>query len=139
LRVVLDTNVLISALIFPGGAPEFVYRLALEERIELVTSRTLLAELGSVLETKFGWDAARVELAVSQIARVGVVVEPASTVTQIAADEADNRVLEAAAAGGASVIVSGDRHLLLLAAWQAIAILTPADFLKSLARDQPTA
>jgi uncharacterized protein len=139
LRVVLDTNVLISALIFPGGAPEFVYRLALEERIELVTSRTLLAELGSVLETKFGWAAARVELAVNQVARVGVVVEPASTVTKIVADQADNRVLEAAAAGGASVIVSGDGHLLSLAEWQAITIVTPADFLTGFAGDQPTA
>ncbi len=135
MRVVLDTNVLISALIFPGGAPEFVYRLALEERIELVTSRTLLAELGSVLETKFGWAPARVEQAVSQVARVGVVVEHASTVTEIGADEADNRVLEAAASGGASVIVSGDGHLLSLTKWQEIVIVTPADSLKDLASD----
>ena len=49
MRVVADTNVLVSALIFPGGAPEAVYRLALEGGIELVTSRPLLAELGRVL------------------------------------------------------------------------------------------
>ena len=100
-----------------------------------MTSRTLLAELGSVLETKFGWAPARVEQAVSQVARVGVVVEHASTVTEIGADEADNRVLEAAASGGASVIVSGDGHLLSLTKWQEIVIVTPADSLKDLASD----
>ncbi|MGH3082249.1 MAG: putative toxin-antitoxin system toxin component, PIN family, partial [Gaiellaceae bacterium] len=49
MRIVADTNVLVSALIFPGGPPEAVYRLVLEERLGLVTSRPLLAELGRVL------------------------------------------------------------------------------------------
>jgi uncharacterized protein len=132
LRVVLDTNVLVSALIFPGGTPELAYRLVLEERIQLVTSRTLLAELGSVLEAKFGWDPARVEQAVGQLARVGFVVEPTTTVTEIVADDADNRVLEAAVAGNAATIVSGDRHLLTLGEWREIQIQTPADFLQRL-------
>jgi len=132
LRVVLDTNVLVSALIFPGGTPEFVYRLVLEEQIELVTSRTLLAELGSVLEAKFGWEPARVEGAIGQLARVGSVVEPTTTVREIVADDADNRVLEAATAGGAAAIVSGDRHLLALGEWREIPIKTPSDFLQSI-------
>ncbi len=132
MRVVLDTNVLVSALIFPGGTPELAYRLVLEERIQLVTSRTLLAELGSVLEAKFGWDPARVEQAVGQLARVGFVVEPTTTVTEIVADDADNRVLEAAVAGNAATIVSGDRHLLTLGEWREIQIQTPADFLQGL-------
>ncbi|HVS47616.1 MAG TPA: putative toxin-antitoxin system toxin component, PIN family [Candidatus Dormibacteraeota bacterium] len=133
MRVVLDTNVLVSALVFPGGNPELVYRLVLEERIELVTSRTLLAELGSVLATKFGWESARVEQAIGQLARVGIVVEPTTTVAEIVADDADNRVLEAAAAGNAATIVSGDRHLLALGEWQQIPIQTPADFVKGFA------
>ena len=45
MRIVADTNVLVSALIFPGGSPEAVYRLVLEGKIELITSRPLLAEL----------------------------------------------------------------------------------------------
>ncbi len=128
----LDTNVLVSALIFPGGTPELVYRLVLEERIELVTSRTLLAELGSVLEAKFGWEPARVERAVGQLARVGLVVEPTTNVSEIEADDPDNRVLEAATAGDAAAIVSGDRHLLALGEWREIPIKTPPDFLQSI-------
>jgi putative PIN family toxin of toxin-antitoxin system len=132
LRVVLDTNVLVSALIFPGGSPELVYRLVLDERIELISSRTLLAELGRVLEGKFGWEAARVEQAVAQLTRVATLVEPVAVIADITADPADNRVLEAAAAGDAPAIVSGDRHLLSLGRWRVIPIQTPADFLAAL-------
>ena len=48
MRIVADTNVLVSARIFPGGLPEAVYRLGLEERLALVPSRPLLAELGGL-------------------------------------------------------------------------------------------
>ncbi len=48
-RAVLDTNILMSAFVFPGGAPEAVYRDELEGRLELVTTPPLLAELGRVL------------------------------------------------------------------------------------------
>ena len=129
MRVVFDTNVLVSALIFPGGPPELVYRLALEERVELITSRTLLAELGSVLQAKFGWEPARVEEAVGQLTRIAILVEPTRAVSEIVVDEADNRVLEAAEARGAQAIVSGDRHLLGLGSWRGVAVQTPADFL----------
>jgi predicted nucleic acid-binding protein len=73
-----------------------------------------------------------VELAVGQLARVGSVVEPTTTVSEIEADDADNQVLEAATAGGAAAIVSGDRHLLALGEWREIPIKTPADFLQSI-------
>ena len=132
MRVVADTNVLVSALIFPGGAPEEVYRLVLEGRIELVTSRPLLAELGRVLVEKFGWAPERAEEAVEQVIRVAEIVIPSERVSEIAADPADDRVLEAAAEGSAAVIVSGDGHLLELGTWRGIAIRTPAAFLAEL-------
>lgn len=129
MRVVLDTNVLISAVLFPGGTPDAVYRLALEGRVELLTSRPLLAELGRVLVGKFGWEDRLAEEAVAQVARIAVVVEPSETVSEIRADPAGDRVLEAAAEGQAEVIVSGDRHLLRLRAWREIPVLNPAAFL----------
>ena len=130
MRVVLDTNVLISALLFPGGAPEMVYRLVLEGKVQLITSRILLGEFGRVLTAKFGWDAPRAEAAVVQLIRLGTVVEPLEAVAEIAADPTDDRVLEAAATGSAQVIVSGDRHLLSLGSWRGIRILTPAAFIQ---------
>jgi putative PIN family toxin of toxin-antitoxin system len=128
-RAILDTNVLISAYVFPGGKPEAVYRLALEGRLEIGTSLPLLAEFGRVLGQKFGWIPDRVEAAVAQMTRIAAVVEPSEVVQFVRADSADDRVLEAARAFGADVIVSGDRHLLDLGTWSEIEIISPAEFI----------
>ncbi len=129
MKAILDTNVLISAYVFPGGKPEVVYRLALEGRLEIGTSRTLLAEFGRVLGQKFGWIPGQVEAAVAQMTRIAAVVEPGAVVQVVMADPADDRVLEAARAFGADVIVSGDRHLLDLGTWSEIEIISPAEFI----------
>ena len=134
MRVVLDTNILVSALIFPGGKPEAVYRQALDGSLALVTTAALMAELGRVLETRFGWDESRVEEAVGQILRVGEMARPTRRIKVIAADPADNAVLEAASAGGAALIVSGDRHLLDLGAYEGIRILDATGFLSEFAK-----
>jgi len=127
-KVVADTNILVSALIFPGGPPEGFYRLALEGRITLVTSPPLLAELGRVLTEKFGWQGGRTEEALEQLIRLAEIVHPDQVITDIEADPADNRVLEAAATGNVTAIVSGDQHLLALGVWRGVPIQTPAVF-----------
>lgn len=132
MRIVLDTNILISAYVFPGGSPETVYRMVLDGAVELVTTRPLLAEFGRILETKFGWDAGRAEEAVRQVGRLSVVVEPDEKLAVIPSDPADDAVLEAAVAGGAEYIVSGDKHILGLASFRSIAILDPAGALSAL-------
>lgn len=132
MRVVLDTNILISAFVFPGGAPEAVYRAALEGRITLITSPALLAEFGRVLSDKFGWDGRMVQEAVAQVARIGEVVRPTAAVRVIADDPPDDRVLEAAVTGDAVTIVSGDRHLLRLGEWRGVRIEKAAPFLERL-------
>ena len=132
MRVVLDTNILISAFIFPGGPPEAVYRAVLDGRVELVTSPPLLAELGRVLVDKFGWEPSLGAEAVSQVARIAIVVRPEERVEVVVDDPDDDRVLEAAAAGRADVIVSGDRHLLRMRSWNGIRIEKAAAFLKRL-------
>jgi putative PIN family toxin of toxin-antitoxin system len=129
MRAILDTSVLVSAYVFPGGRPEAVYRLALEGRLEIGTSLTLLAEFGRVLGQKFGWMPDRVEAAVAQVARIAAVVEPSETVRVVRADPADDRALEAARTFDADVIVSGDRHLLDLGSWSEIEIISPAELI----------
>ena len=135
MRVVLDTNILISAFIFPGGPPEAAYRAALDGRVELVTSPPLLAELGRVLADKFGWEPPFAAEAVGQVARIATVVRPEDRVEVVLDDPDDDRVLEAAAASQADVIVSGDRHLLRLRSWRGVPIEKAAAFVKRL--DEP--
>lgn len=131
--MILDTNVLVSALVFPGGAPETVYRLVLTGRVEVAVSRPLLFELARVLTEKFEWEAEHAAEAVAQLLRVARLVEPTETVRAVSADPADDRVLEAAHAAAADLIVSGDRHLLHLKAWRGIRILSPAELVSEFA------
>jgi putative PIN family toxin of toxin-antitoxin system len=131
-KVVLDTNILISAFVFPGGPPEDVFRAALDGRIELVTSPPLLAEFGRVLSSKFGWEPSISEQAVGQILRIGTVVRPKEALAVAVDDPADDRVLEAALEGAAEVIVLGDRHLLSHGTWRGIKVDKAAAFLRSL-------
>jgi putative PIN family toxin of toxin-antitoxin system len=131
-RAVLDTNVLVSAFVFPGDPPEAVYRRVLLGEVTLIVSRPLLAELGRVLIEKFDWEPAYAEEVLAQLVRIGELVEPGEPVEDIADDPADNRVLEAAAEGGADVIVSGDRHLLTLGSWRDVPIVKPAGFTDAL-------
>lgn len=129
-RVVLDTNVYISALMF-GGLPGSLLDLAFLRAFTLIISPALLDELDEKLRAKFGVspeDAAFLRARLENVARV---VEPREAVSVIAEDPDDNRVLECAVKGGAELIVSGDRHLLKLAKYQGIEIVTVRQFLES--------
>ena len=126
-RIVLDTNVYISAYGF-GGKPAAVLRAAIPGEFELVTSPEILAEVADKLAVVLDFDREHVEEVVRQIARIGVVVRPQARVS-ILQDDADNRILEAALESGAEAIVSGDRHLLELVVWKGIRVIRVSDFL----------
>jgi uncharacterized protein len=126
-RVVLDTNVYISAYGF-GGKPAEVIRAAVLGEFELVTSPAILAEVADKLASVLDFDQEHVVGVVRQIARIAVVVRPTDRLT-VVSDDADNRILEAAQESGSELIVSGDRHLLLLGTWEGIRVVRVADFL----------
>jgi putative PIN family toxin of toxin-antitoxin system len=128
-RVVLDTNVLISAILFPGGAPEAILRLGLEKRVQLATSPKLLTEFARVLVEKFGHSDSQAQERLRRMVAISDIVKRRETIREIAQDPEDDRVLEAALAAHAEAIVSGDKHLLQLGTWRGIRILRPADFL----------
>lgn len=134
MRAVFDTNVLISAFVFPGGAPETAYRAALTGKVTLVTSPALLAEPARVLADKFGWEGVMVRTSVRQVARIGQVVRPSHTLSVIHRDPDDDRVLEAAREASADVIVSGDRDLLGLGTWEGIRIVRVTELLEEIER-----
>jgi len=120
-RVVLDTNVLVSAYAF-GGGPALLMRAAITGEYVLITSPPLLAELARVLADKLAFESSRVDDVVRQVARIAEVVRPTQRLSVIA-DEPDNRVLECALAGAADLIVSGDRHLLDLDSYEGVRIV----------------
>jgi uncharacterized protein len=126
LRAVLDTNLLVSGLGWPGP-PAALLDAAFDGRIHLVTSQPLLDELMRVLEyprlevmlTNSGMSASEL---VKSIAASSIVVAPTRRIRR-APDPEDNRVLEAAVADGVAAIVTGDHDLLSLCAFEGVPII----------------
>jgi len=131
LRVVADTNVFISALMF-GGVPGAFLDLALLPSFTLVTSPALLDELDDKLRVKFGVSDSDAELIRARLEATALVVEAEVVLAVVKDDPDDDRVLECAVAGKADYIVSGDRHLLKLGAYQGIPILSVRQFMDSI-------
>jgi putative PIN family toxin of toxin-antitoxin system len=128
LRVVFDTNVLISALVFPGGQGEAALHRIIEERDELVLSKPILDELLGVLARKFSRDAEELAHAAVFLGELGTMVKPGRRL-KVLKDDPDNRVLECAIAGHADAIITGDRALLALNRYREVQILSLRDYL----------
>jgi putative PIN family toxin of toxin-antitoxin system len=134
-RAVLDTNVLVSALISPGG-PSAALLLELRAgAFELVVSPILLAELGEVLgRPKFRpYVTAAEATAYMELIRHEATIhdDPPPGEDPLSADPDDEYLLDLARAAAADVLVSGDSHLLVLR--DVVPVMSPAEFLASLA------
>jgi len=132
LRVVADTNVLVSALLF-GGPPEQIVLAGLRGEIQLLTSSPLLKELERVLKGKFKLNLHLVRNIIEEIKEVAELVEISSHINVISYPDDDNRVLECAVDGKAEFIVTGDtKHILPLKEFRGTKILSPSEFLNRL-------
>lgn len=127
--VVLDSNVLLSAIVF-GGKPFDVFSLVLNEFIEGVTSRYLITELIDVLGKKFSISSIDLDLIEQEIKEIFVLVQPKEEI-HVVRDESDNKVLEAAIEGHCNYIITGDKDLLSLSMYKGIKIITVSQFLKT--------
>jgi uncharacterized protein len=128
-KVVFDTNILVSAVVFPGGRAESALVRVIEERDQLFISRAILDELLGVLARKFSRDAeelARVALLLSDIART---VRPRARL-RVVSDDPDNRVLECAIAARAELLVTGDKELLALGEYRGVRIVNLREYLQ---------
>ena len=133
IKIVADTNIFISAILF-DGKPEIIIKLAAAGKLLLVTSPLILAEIAVVLKNKFNWTNQQVEHTDHFIREISLLVTPSCSINLIKADEADNRILECAVEGQVDYIVTGDRqHLLPLKTYQGITVIDAAGFLDLLA------
>jgi len=126
-RVVLDTNILISALVY-GGKPEQIYNLVLDKQLTAITSPILLSELTEILIKKFKLELSRIKQLEKITKNNFTLVQPAKII-KLVKDDDDNRVLEAALEGRCDYIVTGDKDLLDLKIFKNIKIVTPDTFL----------
>jgi putative PIN family toxin of toxin-antitoxin system len=128
IRVVFDTNVYISALMF-GGLPGSLFDLAFLQSFILVISPALMDELDEKLRLKFEVSAEDAAIVRAKLESNAEIVMPDVVLDVIEDDPDDNRVLECAVKGSANYIVTGDRHLLKLGTYEAIPIVTVRQFL----------
>ena len=128
MRVVFDTNIFVSALIFPRSRAEEALTRVIEGTDRLILSKAILDELLAVLARKLSRDGEELARVAVWLGDLAEWVRPTRRLT-VAADDADNRILECALAGKAEAIVTGDRELLRLESFEGIRIVTLREYL----------
>jgi uncharacterized protein len=134
LKVVLDTNVLVSAYLVPGGKPARILSLARQGKLTICLSPPILSEVKQTLlrpKLQKIHKATAKEIERFLKALTGVVVMTAGTeeVDAVKDDPDDNKILACALEGEANFIVSGDHHLTDMKVFQNIPIVNPDAFL----------
>jgi putative PIN family toxin of toxin-antitoxin system len=129
-RIVLDTNVVVSAALLPRSAPRQAVDKAVENG-QILISLDVIAELDEVLRRpkldRYLSEDDRIEF-LSALINEAEVVE-VHEVIHACRDEEDDKFLELAISGQADLIVTGDRDLLILHPFRGVDIITPQQFL----------
>ncbi len=132
LRVVLDTNVLISAILF-GGKPRQILEKAIRGEIRLCLSEPILEEVKGVLKRpKFDYSPEMIQIILTELTGIADIVNPSETIHVVLEDPDDNRILECAVEARVNYVVTGDLHLLKLSMYRDTEILNTAAFLGGL-------
>lgn len=136
MRLVLDTNVVASAMLW-GGSPKLLLTAKRENRVELYTSMPLLAELTDILsrrkfEKKIAASLLTVDQLVDHYAELAQVVRP-TDIPRVAPDPDDDVVIGTALAANADLLVTGDLALLSVSEYQGVRIVGVAAALRMVA------
>lgn len=135
MKVVLDTNVLLSGLMYPKSTPGTIVGAWQENRLELVLSVEQLTEIGRVLNYPkirkiLKWNGREIEAYLKQLYLRSMAVDISHTAASVPKDRADNVILAALIASGAEHLITGDSDLLALR--DRYPIMTPAEFVQRL-------
>jgi putative PIN family toxin of toxin-antitoxin system len=130
MRIVIDSNVWISAIVF-GGNPRSLFEKVIANGWTIVVSEEILTEIRRIIAKKFDSFVGDFDQFYALL-RPRIIVVPLGTLRiKASRDEDDNRVIETAVIGQATYIISGDKDLLVLGKYRQIIILTPTTFLDS--------
>lgn len=133
IRIVLDSNLFVSALLKPGSIPDLILRAVRDGKVLLLMSEPIRAEIARVLtypKIKKRLHASDEELHsfLQLLDSVAIFTPGTLELPPLEADPADTMFLTCAVEGHAEFIVSGDHHLTNLGTYRSIRIVTPADF-----------
>ena len=126
-KVVLDTNIFISAL-FWKGAPYNIFQKVINNKIENFISPEILKEIKEKLLNKFSLPEEKLQEFLEIIVFSSKVVYPKNRLDVVKQDSKDNKIIECAVEARASFIISGDKHLLNIKEYNKIKIISPSNF-----------
>lgn len=129
MRVVFDTNIFISAFVFPGGQAEQAILKVLEGNDHLLISKDIIDEVLTVLARKFNRNAEALAHTAVFLSEIAEMVKP-SVKIKVLKEPPDNRILECAVYGRADIIVTGDKEMLNLKHYQGVKILSLREYLR---------
>lgn len=131
MKVVLDTNVVVSGAFF-GGAPRAILDAWADGRLEVIVSPSIFDEYLRVCDRlRAAYPEADYQAVLTELLAHGTLVPDSDGATPITADSDDDKFVRCALDAGA-IVVSGDRHLLDVDGWQGVQVLTPSGLLASL-------
>jgi putative PIN family toxin of toxin-antitoxin system len=126
MKIVLDTNVLIAALITRGVCRDLLEHCV--QRHQIIVSDFIFNELREILQNKFRYDSQEIEEAIALFATEMQQVSPVLIEKPVCRDSQDDLVLGTAIAGNAGCIITGDEDLLVLGQYGPVRILRPVEF-----------
>ena len=137
MKIVLDANIYISALISTTGSPDKIIARWEQGDFEVLITQEIIDELSRVLRyprimKRHKKDEAKINRYLHLLSKQATMIESAKTLDVVTDDETDNRYIECAYFGKADYVVSGDNHLLRVGEYQGIFILPPAAFIAML-------
>lgn len=127
-RVVLDTNVYLSGIIF-GGNSRHILDLIINKKIIAFSSPAILLEISKKLQKKFSWSKDQILITIKTLSKTVTVVNPQEKLSIVKSDKSDNKIIEVAVEARTNYIVTGDKHLLQIRKYQNVKIVSPAHFL----------
>ncbi len=128
MRIVLDTNIFISAALL-GRVCEEIIQFCRFGKVDVFISRDIIIEIENKLRSKFLWKNSQIGIFIDSILEFCHLVEVNDKMVFIKDDPDDDKILECAISAKCDYIISGDRHLIKLGSYKNIKILRPADFL----------
>jgi hypothetical protein len=134
MRIVLDTNVLISGTFWSGDSFR-ILQLVEKKKLKCYTSKEILEEYDRVMHSeeiigKIGDKHLVIKSALIKMIEMCALVEPKRRINAVKDDPEDDKIIECAVEAKADFIVTQDNHLLKLGEFEGIRIVTPEDFLK---------